>query len=140
MEYKGGLRNDDPLVESRLRQMSAKLRRDISHVFPFRASKIYRSSQRKSRDSQPPKKGDDLPAASLIRPQTVNESFPHSQLVAKTVSPRRLFLFTSENNANICNHSSAHLPKGFPVKTTQTVLFAIGGEAGNSEKTGTVKA
>ena len=45
----------------------------------------------------------------------------------------------SENNANICNHSSAHLPKGFPVKTTQTVLFAIGGEAGNSEKNGTAQ-
>lgn len=66
--------------------------------------------------------GDDLLAASLIRPQTGERisSFPtsgenpnHSPFVAKTVFPRRLF--TSENNANICNHGSTYLPKGFPV-------------------------
>lgn len=44
-----------------------------------------------------------------------NKSLSHSQLVAKMVSPRRLFLFTSANNANICNHGSTHLAKGFPV-------------------------
>lgn len=83
---------------------TCKESRQVVPVLPFRASKISRSAQRKSRDSQPPKTGYDLLAASLIHPQTVNESFPHSQLVAKTVSPRRPFLFTSENNANICNH------------------------------------
>ena len=99
----------------------------FSHVFPFRASKIYRSSQRKSRDSQPPKKGDDLPAASLIRPQTVNESFTHSQLVAKRVSPRRLFLFTSANNANICNHSRIPGMVNFPKCVTMTIEFSQAG-------------
>lgn len=106
--------------------------RGFSRVFPFRASKISRYSLKYwgllGMTCQP------LP--SFAHRRWTNRS-PHSQLVAKRVSPRRLFLFTSENNANICNHGSAHLPKGFPVKTTQTVLFAIGGEAGNSEKTGT---
>jgi hypothetical protein len=49
----------------------------------------------------------------LFAHRRANKSLSHSQLVAKKVSPRRLF--TSENNANICNHGSTHWPKGFPV-------------------------